>query len=354
LNHAGYVGFVFGAPLVIAALLEAAITLVSDALDRRRLVVLGQAALAAALFFVSWTTSPWGLAAGLALAGAASGVACSAAQALLVASSPEGADRAMVRWTLFAAVGDLVAPLVTAAVIAYGGTYRGATFVVASIVAMQAIATALAPSRPFDDARGDDDDERPDPVLLALRRALRRPRLWTWLFAASMCTLLDELVVAFGALRLARAGALDAAAATAAAVAFSAGATLGAALTDRAVARVGSRRVLLASAALCAFAVAALVLAPSTPPALFCAALFSAGITCAPHHALAQARAYDELPKNPGTVQAMGQLFVVIDVVAPIALGLVADRWGLGAALACLALQPAVIVACAVRDRDRA
>jgi hypothetical protein len=47
-------------------------------------------------------------------------------------------------------------------------------------------------------------------------------------------------------------------------------------------------------------------------------------------------------------VQAIGQLFVVVDVLAPLALGLVADRLGLRAALACLALQPVVVAACAV------
>jgi len=77
--------------------------------------------------------------------------------------------------------------------------------------------------------------------------------------------------------------------------------------------------------------------------------MFVAGLSCAPHHALAQAQAYEQLPGNPGTVQALAQLFVVADVAAPLAVGLLADRFGLGAALACLVLQPAVIAVCAWR-----
>jgi hypothetical protein len=86
---------------------------------------------------------------------------------------------------------------------------------------------------------------------------------------------------------------------------------------------------------------------------LTCAALFLVGIACAPHHALAFARAYDALPDSPGAVQACSQLFVAVDVVAPLALGAVADRFGLGPALACLALQPVVILSGVLADNFR-
>jgi MFS family permease len=59
------------------------------------------------------------------------------------------------------------------------------------------------------------------------------------------------------------------------------------------------------------------------------------------------------MPANPGTVQALAQLFTAIDVVAPLALGLIADRFGLRAAIACLVLQPLVIAVCAVWAVDR-
>ena len=82
-------------------------------------------------------------------------------------------------------------------------------------------------------------------------------------------------------------------------------------------------------------------------------ALVVVGVTSAPHHPLALARAYDEMPNNPGTVQACAQLFAVVDVVAPLALGLAADRFGLGFATACLLLQPAIVVACAAWSESR-
>jgi MFS family permease len=343
-THHAYVAFVFVGPLLVAALLEGGIALLSDVGGRRRLVFAGQTALAAALLFTASSKSAWGLSIGLAVAGAASGVACGAAQAVLVASDPPNTDRAMVRWTLFAAIGDVLTPLVGACAIALGHSYRGAMAAIAVVVVAQCVAMA----RPYHEPRAElrqASTPPPEPLRTALARAVRRWRLWAWLFAAAMCTLLDELVVAFAALRFERDQGLRETLATAAPVTFCAGSALGAALTDCAVARLGRRRVLVSSGILCALALAAFD-AP-LPSLISCVALFFVGITSAPHHPLALAQAYDEMPNNPGTVQAIGQLLVVVDVAAPLTLGFVADRIGLRAAIACLILQPFAIIVCA-------
>jgi MFS family permease len=373
LSHSAYVALVFAGPQIAASLLEAGIALASDVWDRRRLVLAGQAALCASLALVARTHGPWGLTVGLALAGTASGVACGAAQALVVVNDPRGAERAMVRWTLFASIGDMLTPIVTAASIALGFSFRGAMAAIASVVALQCAASAAKrpqarpsaaerpqarpsaaerpqarPSAGLRGARADAPDDEPPPTALreGLARARRRPRLWAWLFAAASCTLLDEIVVALAVLRMHREQGASAAFATSAAVAFAAGAVVGSAASDAAVARIGGQRLLLASAALCAAALG-LALAARSPLAT-CGALFVVGVTCAPHHAIAFARAYDEMPGHPGAVQAISQLFIVIDIAAPVALGVVADRFGLGAAMAGLLLQPLIVLACAV------
>jgi MFS family permease len=351
LSHRAYVAFVFAIPLIIAALLEAGVAFLSDVWGRERLVVLGQGVLAMALLWAAWTADAWGLAVGLALAGASSGVACGATQALLVVSHRGDADRAMVRWTLFGAIGDLLTPFVTAAAIALGYSYRGAMMAIAAVVSAQCVGFAYLAARRKAVAARPRDAEQPktsrpsEPLRAVLARASRNSRLWVWLFAAATCTLLDELVVALAALRMERDQGATEVLATAAAVTFSAGALLGAAMTDRAVARLSPRRVLVASGIVCALALGAFLATRSALESSI--ALFAVGIACAPHHALAQASAYKELPDNPGTVQAIAQIFVVIDVIAPLALGAAADRYGLSVAIGCLLAQPVVIVACA-------
>jgi hypothetical protein len=356
LSHRGYLLCAFALPLVLAAALEAGVALASDVWSRARLVVFGQAALAASLAFAAWTPHAWGLTLALSVAGASSGIACGASQALLVLRDRGGAERALVRWSLFAASGDVLTPLVTGAAIALGHSYRAAMAAIALAVAAQCSAGALrrvAAGASSSDGAGEPVEPEPATETLreALVRAVRLPRLWAWLLAAASCTLLDEPVVALAALRMAHDGRASSALATAAAVAFSAGSVAGAWLTDGAVARWGGRRVLVTSALLCGVSLAALLEAPGVVASS--AALLLVGVTCAPHHALAMARAYGELEGRPGVVQAVAQTSVVVDVGAAIALGALADRFGLGVAVACLILQPAVILACALAIPSR-
>jgi hypothetical protein len=254
----------------------------------------------------------------------------------------------MVRWSLYCAIGDVLTPLVTAVAIASGHSYRAAIGSIAVVVSTQcAISAKLAGERRLDWPRERSPaalEGKAEPLRAALARALRLPRLWAWLFAAASCTLLDELVIAMAVLRLAHERAASAAVATAVGVTFSVGSVVGAAITDRAVARSSARRVLAASAALTALALLALLSSRSVLEVG--AALLAVGVTCAPHHALALAKAYGEIPEHPGTVQAMGQIFVVVDVAAPLALGAIADQFGLDAALACLLVQPAIVLTC--------
>ena len=353
LSHAGYVVFVFVGPLVLAALLEGSLALLSDRLDRRRLLLGGQAALAASLTFVGWTHSAWGLTVGLALAGAASGVACGAGQAVLVASDAGGVDRAMVRWSLFASIGDVLTPGLTALSLAFGWSYRAALLAIAALVVLQLTASILARTNLSSGASEPGEDDSPnDPLRAAVSRAARLPRLWAWLFAAASCTLLDELVVAFSALRLQREQGWSESLAAAAAITFAAGSVAGASLCDRAVSHFGRRRVLFASAGACILALGALLL--PLPPLTACVGLLVLGCAAAPHHPLALAHAYEELPRNPGTVQAFGQLFVAVEVLAPLVLGEVADHLGLRAAVACLLVEPLVIATASFLARDAA
>jgi MFS family permease len=347
LSHTGYVTLAFAVPLVLAAMVESGIAVYSDVWDRRRLTIIGQGTLAISLTLLACTKSAWVFTVALTFAGAGSGVACSAAQAMLVTDAAS-VEQALVRWTLFASVGDVAAPIVTASALALGFSYRAAMLVVAVIVGLQCALLLRSPTT----LRAQTADSRTDETLWsALQRAVRCKALWLWLAAAATCTLLDEIVVALAALRMVHDQGASPAVATAAAVMFSGGAILGSAVGDSVVARFGWRNVLAVSAGLCLVSLAAVVGAESRVS--FAIALFAVGVTCAPHHALTFARAYETMPKNPGTVQAVGQLFVVVDILAPVILGVVADRWGLRAAMACLVVQPVIILACASRPLNR-
>ncbi|HMI92387.1 MAG TPA: hypothetical protein VK509_13520, partial [Polyangiales bacterium] len=88
-------------------------------------------------------------------------------------------------------------------------------------------------------------------------------------------------------------------------------------------------------------------LAVSSPLAA-CAGLCVLGAAAAPHHALLMAAAYQLVPNRPGVVSALSNALVPLDVLLPLAIGLLASRFGLATALAALAFQPLVVLATAL------
>jgi hypothetical protein len=368
LGHAGYALWVFALPILLSALIEAPLALWSDRVGRRALLMLGTFGLGGSLLLAGLAHAPWLFALALSLAGAASGAACGAAQGELIATSPLGGARAMSRWTVFAALGDALAPFFVAAAVWLGHDYRGALCLLGLSGLAQACAqlwrsgvTAAEPTAcvaAHASREPDDDaalfDSRPDPSaappssLRALRGALRqRPRLFSFLLASSVCCLLDEIVVALAALRfrLDQAHSLSITALGSMLVAV--GSVKGALLSDLALTRFSMRSILLTSGFTCLVALGALASASSLSVSLF--ALWLIGLSAAPHHALMTAAAYEEAPGSPGVVNAALQLFVGIEIGAPLLVGLVAWHAGIPCALLALSVQPLVILIVAQR-----
>jgi fucose permease len=274
-------------------------------------------------------------------------VACASAQGELVSAYAGNAERAMARWTTFAAAGDVLAPLLVGLVLWQGGTYRAALLLVSALLVVQLVFTRHAEAGACP-APNEGSGPRE-----ALRAALSQPRLWLLLLGAEFCALLDEVVVALAALRMTRDLGASQALTAAALTAFSLGSLLGAALMDALLTRFSGRRLLLGSACASLAALGLVVGASSALAAL--AALLLLGASAAPHFALLQAAAYEAVPGRPGLVNAASQLLVGVQVVLPLCVGLLAARYGLGFALGALAVQPLFVLAAALfllRRRD--
>ncbi|HVJ16490.1 MAG TPA: MFS transporter [Polyangiaceae bacterium] len=342
LGHAGYALWVFALPVLLATAIETPLALLSDRAGRRRVLRLALFVLAVALGVSALADRPWLLGLGLGLAGAASGVACASAQGELVSVFGGNADRAMTRWTTFAAAGDVLAPLLVGAVLLCGGTYRGGLLAVAALLLVQVLVT-----------RPSETLSEPEPVEAheSWRQALGQPRLWALLLVAELCSLLDEIAVALAALRMTRDLGASEALTAASLTAFALGSLAGAAATDALVQKLSARPVLIIATG-ASMAALALVLVVRTPlEALGALALL--GASAAPHFALIQAAAYEAVPGRPGLVNAAAQVFFAVEIALPLLAGLVAARYGLDVALACLALQPASVLVAAVTLLDR-
>lgn len=330
---------------MLTGFLEAPILAWTDRVkaQRQHIVAAGVAGMALSVALTSFVHGPVALALAAAVYGPLSGVALGTAEAMVVDGAGDDAPRRLARWSLFAAIGDVLAPALLA-LAAWGGVPWRTSFRVAAVaLAVVALGVLRAPA-PAADGGDHEEEEDDEPLWRSLRAALSHRRLAVWLLGAALCTLLDELLAVFAALWTSARFSPSLAAPML--IAFSAGMTLGSALLERALARHRPLRLLAGSAALCAVAYVAWLLAPSGP--LSVALFVVVGAATAPLHALAKAEAFAALPDRPGLVNGASNAFALVDVVAPALLGLVAERLGLRAALALLVAQPLAMLALAL------
>jgi len=337
-------GWLLAAAGLLALVLEPPLFLLADRRPRRGFVVGGLLAVAAACALGAAAPSyPW-LFAAILLYGPASGVACGCAQASLMDAHPAQRERWMVRWTLSGELGDLAAPALVAVSVALGASYRLGLAAAGALFALWALLLWRAPfpQRVAEAPAGAVDP----PLAAALRAALRRRDVWLWGVAALLCDLLDEIVVAFGALHLRDGLGLGAAPRAAILGAGVAGGALGLLAAERLVARFDARRLLLAACAACAVCYALWLHADT---ALASGALFAAtGAFAAMQYPIAQAQLYRAVPESSGSVNALSTVLGALAIPVPFLLGVVADRAGLAAALALLLAQPLGVAAAAL------
>jgi fucose permease len=181
---------------------------------------------------------------------------------------------------------------------------------------------------------------------------LRDRELVRWLIACTLCCLLDEILVMFGALFMRDELGADA---SVQGIAFAVAAlcgVIGLLVTERLLARVDPLRLLIVAALLCTASYVGWLWVRSIPASVVLLGLV--GLTCAPLYPICCARAYAAKPGQAGLVAAVEQVFAWVPVLMPLLLGLIADRWGVVVSLAVLLLQPlglALIAASAVRAR---
>lgn len=323
------------APIALGVLLEAPVLAWSDRHDRRPVIAGALLAMSLTSLAAALATGPVGLALALGLWGTACGIASGAAQAALVTGADDP-DRAMTRWGIGASAGDVAGPLLVGAVLAAGGSWRAAVVLAAVPPLLDALAVARGPA-----LRGDHDDDEPT----TLREALADRWLLAWLFAAACCTLMDEILVVFGALRLEALGQPPAWRGVAMAL-ESVGALVGLAWSERVLPRVGARRVLLGASA--ATAASWLLWLATTGPVTTAAALVLVGAAQAAMWPLCKAAAFARCPDRPGLVGALDTVFLPLDLAAPLLVGALADVAGLEIALLALLAQPLVVGAVAL------
>lgn len=347
LRHASTTLVIFVVPAIVGLVVDPLVFLLSDRYPRKWFIAGGLGAMALASFAAAAAPNVVVLAAAISCWYVAAGAAAAIAQATLVDRAPEQGARTMTRWTMFSAIGDLLAPLALGGIVAAGLSWRASFVLVGIALAIWCVAV-LAAHFPETQAAPDDEPEKP-PLLQALRVALRDRVLVLWLFGVALCDLLDEILVVFASLHVRIALGAGPGWQSAIITGLVVGGIVGLAILDRLLVRYSDTRLLVWCSASCALSYAAWLASPSL---LWSAILIvPVGATSATLYPLAAARAYARCPGRSGVVLAASHLFTPFGLMLPWLLGMVADGAGTLVALALLLVQPLGIGALAFARR---
>jgi MFS transporter, FSR family, fosmidomycin resistance protein len=311
---------------VVSVLVEPVVALLADAGHRRRAVLVGGAIFIIAL--VAFAAAPSFLP--LLLASAtlypASGAFIGLAQATWMDIAPASTERNMARWVVAGSVGNVAGPLLLGAAVAVGFGWRAATIVAAALAVPVLVAARRlrfpAPHPEITDLRS---------AVRGALAALRSRSVLRWLALLELTDLLGDILLGFLALYLVDvAGASPGAAAAGVAVlAFSS--VIGDALLIPALGRIDGARILRWSAAATLVAYPAFLIAG--PVASKIVLLVPLGMLTAGWYAIPKGRLYAELPARGGTAVAIGAPADLVGSLLPLAIGGVAARVGLDAAM---------------------
>jgi MFS transporter, FSR family, fosmidomycin resistance protein len=336
---------------------------------RRRLVILGGGILfLLSLLAVASARSFAVLLAAFVAFYPASGAFVSLTQAEVMDARPDRQAQVMARWDLAGAAGAVAGPLLLTAVLAVEGDgevgrggWRAGYLVLAGISALVWLGALLRGPAEADGqqaaAEADVAERRPWTARVRdigpeIGRALRDWGTLRWLLLIEVADLLVDVFTGFLALYL-----VDVAHLTPAVAALAIAVRLGAALAGDAaliviLERVNDLTVLRVSAAAAALLYPGFLIVPGVVPKLAVLAALSAAT--APWYPVLQARLYGSLPGRSSVAVTLSSAAGLAGGLGPLAVGLVAQSFGLSWALAGLVLVPVAVLLVPGRDRSRA
>jgi MFS transporter, FSR family, fosmidomycin resistance protein len=338
-------------PLLVGGALELPLGIVASGPARRRRAVLaGGIIFILSLLAVAGARSFLVLLAAFTVFFPASGAFVSLTQAELMDAWPDRQAQVMARWDLAGSTGAVAGPLLLTAVLAAGGGWRTAYLALAAAAAVAWLGTCLRDPVPA----ATDVPRAPDaPDALAgggfwarAREVLAALRDWPtvrWVLLIEVADLLVDVLTGFLALYLVDVAHLPPpVAALAIAIRFGAGLAGDAALV-LVLERVADVTVLRASAVAAALLYPGFLLAPGPVAKLIILAVLSAAT--APWYPILQARLYGSLPGQSSVAVTLSSAAALAGGLGPLAVGLIAQAFGLSWALAVLVVVPVAVLA---------
>jgi MFS transporter, FSR family, fosmidomycin resistance protein len=321
-------------PSYSSALLEPVFGVLGDSRWRRTVVIGGGIGTATALTLVAGAPGFVVLLVAFALLFPSTGAFASLSQATLMDLEPERRELNMTRWSIAGGVGAVAGPLLLVLFTAVGAGWRGlfATFAVLALALTVLAGATHSRLRP----------PAGRPSVRAALAGLRRPLVARWLVLLESADLLLDVLLGYVALYLVdQAGASEQIGSLGVAVWTGSGLVGGLGVIAL-LRRVDGLGYLRASALVTLLLFPAFLLVPGVPAKLVL--LAAVGLATAGWYSIPKARLYDALSGQSGAALTLGSVAGLIAGTFPLAIGLVAERFGIDVALWLLLAGPLALV----------
>ena len=337
------IGLLLSLPGIIASFIEPFIGVLGDIWKRRVLIIGGCLIFTLSLLITSLSTSFIVLLISFVLFNPSSGAFVNLSQANLMDSDPNRHEQNMARWTFAGSAGVLTGPLLLGLFVYLGLGWRGTYALLASISVLCLLAALrYLPS-----------DNVSSPTFPSMKivfdgfrsafSALKRKEVWRWLLLLEFADLMMDVLFSFLALYFVDVGR---ATELQAGIAVTAWLAMGL-ITDFLFIPVVDRQkdsiqFLRRTAFVELIAFAGFLIIPGFIPKLIFVIvvnLFNTG-----WYSILQGRLYSSLPGQSASIMAIGAVTTPIAKFFPLAIGFLADQFGLGAAMWILILGPLALL----------
>jgi MFS transporter, FSR family, fosmidomycin resistance protein len=342
------IGLLLSVPRIFGNLVEPPLFIYAETAGRRAFIVGGGALFALSLALVSRSGGFWSLLLALMLLHPAAGAFVGLSQAALMDAHPARREQNMARWAFAGSAGQVAGSLAVAASAALGAGWR-TLYAALAVCALAALAAARRLPRATPGAGG----VRARPAasrLAALRegaatawRALRRREVVRWLALLELADLMLDGFHGFIALYFVDVVGLTEGRAAFAVAIWTGVGLAGDLLIIPLLERVRGLAYLRWSAAASLALLPLFLVAPGVPPKLTALALL--GLGNSGWYAILKAQLYAAMPGRSATALSLHSAAGTIGGLAPVALGLFAERFGLAAAMWLLLASPLSLLA---------
>ena len=338
------IGLLHTIPNLIASIIEPPLGLLGDTRHRRAIILTGGVCFALSMLFISLSTGFLFLLLAFILFYPASGAFVSLSQAVLMDSNSSRHEQNMARWALAGSLGIVAGSLALNITVTVAGASWRAWFGVLCVVSVLLVLTArrFAFDGPAAAAVARHEHVNIKRGALDALRALRRGEVRRWLLLLEFADLMLDGFHGFLALYFVDVVGLTETRAGVAIAVWTGVGLGGDLLLIPLLERVRGLSYLRWSASAMLFLFPAFLLAPGVHAKLVLLGLI--GITNAGWYSILKAQLYSAMPAQSGAVLALNNLTGLLGGLVPLALGLVAEQFGLGAMMWLLLAAPLALL----------